>query len=123
MRVQLAACSSGSSWLKGFGVEPQSGVFGAAFLAVEDERIRADRECDRECFGTRRGWAGGAGFVTAQVGDMDADLVGDGLPGGRARMRRRLGGNARAALTEEIEELSPLILGHGQSHFLRLLAD
>lgn len=56
-------------------------VWGLAFVLVEDERVCAgvERECD--VAEDVEGWGAGAGFVAADLGDVDADGFGEGVLG------------------------------------------
>jgi hypothetical protein len=56
-------------------------VLGGSFVGVEDERVCAgvERECD--VAQDVEGGGGGVGFVASDLGDVDADVVGDGVLG------------------------------------------
>jgi hypothetical protein len=54
---------------------------GAAFVGVEDQLVGGDCEGDGEGSEDVEGGLVGAGLVAAQLGDVDADGVGEGLLG------------------------------------------
>lgn len=62
-------------------VESEGLVLGAAFLGVEDEFVGGDGERDGQRAEDVEGGLVGAGFVAAQLGDVDTDGVGEGLLG------------------------------------------
>lgn len=84
MRVRMAACSSGSSWV----VAEFFWDVGVAFVGVEDEHICADGEFGGEAAQDVEGGLAGAGFVASELGDVDADAFGEGgLDEARPRVR------------------------------------
>jgi len=56
-------------------VEPQALVLGVAFVGVEDELVGGGREGDSEGPQDVEGGLVGAGFVAAQLGDVEAPWV------------------------------------------------
>lgn len=62
-------------------VQAQRLVLGAAFVGVEDEVVGGDGQSNGEGAQDVEGGLVGAGFVAAQLGDVDADGVGEGLLG------------------------------------------
>lgn len=64
------------------GVEVVGDAVGeGAFVVVEDERICADVEGGGEAAEDVEGGLAGAGFVAAELGDVDADALGEGWLG------------------------------------------
>jgi len=66
--------------VKGFEEEGEA-VGGSAFVRVEDEQVSADREGDGDVAEDIEGGGGGAGLVTADLADVDADVFGEGILG------------------------------------------
>jgi hypothetical protein len=64
----------------GFELEAEFFV-GLAFVVVEDEGVGGDGEGEGEVAEHVEGGRGGAGFVAADLGDVDADSVREGLLG------------------------------------------
>jgi len=62
--------------LDGFEVEAKI-VGGAAFVGVEDELIGADGERDCESADDVEGGLGAAGFIAAELADVDAGAFGE----------------------------------------------
>ena len=61
-------------------VHAQGVVGGAAFVLVEDEVVGGHGQGDGQGSQDVEGGLVGAGFVAAQLGDVDADGVGEGEP-------------------------------------------
>lgn len=66
----------------GFELEPQRLALRAAFV-VEEERVSADVERERQGAEDVEGGLAGAGFVTADLGDVGAGAFGELLLGER----------------------------------------
>jgi hypothetical protein len=86
----------GVELVEGFEVEAQVGVGGAAFVGVEDERVCAGVESKGELAEHVEGGLVGAGFVAADVGDVDAAGVGEGLLGEALLLRRSVSRSAKS---------------------------
>lgn len=65
----------------GDGLEAELPVVGGVFVGVEDELIGVGVEREGESADDVEGGLRGALFVAADLGDVDADLVGEGLLG------------------------------------------
>lgn len=86
--------------VEGFEVEAQVGAVGTALIFVEDQSVGADRERYGESSQDVEGGLAGAGFVASDLGDVDADLVGElllGERGGLARSDQAGGANPNAS--------------------------
>lgn len=64
--------------LDGFEVEAEV-VVGATLIGVEDELIGADGERDCDPADDVEGWLGATGLIAAELGDVDAGALGEGL--------------------------------------------
>ena len=71
----------GGELLDGFELEPQRLALGAAFVVVEEERVSADVERQRQGSEDVEGGLAGAGFVAADLGDVGARACGELLLG------------------------------------------
>lgn len=77
----MPARSSGSSWSSAARWSRRELVLGAAFVRVENQLVGGDGECDGESAQDVKAGLVGAGFVASELGDVDADGVGEGLLG------------------------------------------
>lgn len=76
----------GGELVDGFELEPQGWVLGAAFVVVEEERVSADVEGERQGAEDVEGGLTGAGFVAADLGDVGAGALGELLLCGSPRI-------------------------------------
>nr|WP_255427709.1 hypothetical protein [Yimella sp. cx-51] len=79
----------GGELVDGFELEPQRLALGSSFVFVEEERVSADVERDRQCTEDVEGGLAAAGFVTMDLGDMGTGAVGELLLAAAARCRSR----------------------------------
>lgn len=71
----------GGELVDGFELEPERLALGSSFVFVEEERVSADVEGERQCTEDVEGGLAAAGFVAADLGDVGAGAVGELLLG------------------------------------------
>ena len=67
--------------VEGFEFESEAGGCWAAVVVIEEERVGAGVEGEGECAQDVEGGLAGAGFVAADLGDVDGGPVGEHLLG------------------------------------------
>lgn len=71
----------GGELVDGFELESQRRILGAAYVVVEEERVSADVEREREGAQDMEGRLAAPGFVAADLGDVRVGAVGELLLG------------------------------------------